>query len=68
MQPHYSQSSRENATASSGTSPLLGITPPPPPRGGLINEGAAKLQSTEGLSSPCCCLMCFLIEDLGPYS
>ena len=33
MQPHYSQSSRENATPSSGTSPLallLGSNPPPP--------------------------------------
>ena len=37
MQPHYSQSSRENATRSSGTSPLASYTevsvpPPPHPR------------------------------------
>ena len=32
MQPHYSQSSRENETPSSGTSPLANykkVTPPP---------------------------------------
>ena len=37
MQPHYSQSSRENATPSSGTSPLASYKevppPPPPPQG-----------------------------------
>ena len=33
MQPHYSQSSRENATPSSGTSPLASYKEvPPPPR------------------------------------
>ena len=35
MQPHYSQSSRENATPSSGTSPVASyreVPPPPPPR------------------------------------
>ena len=34
MQPHYSQSSRENATPSSGTSPVASYkeVPPPPPR------------------------------------
>ena len=35
MQPHYSQSSRENATPPSGTSPLPSLIgkylPPPPP-------------------------------------
>ena len=34
MRPHYSQSSRENATPSSGTSPLASykeVPPPPPP-------------------------------------
>ena len=33
MQPHYSQSSRENATPSSGTSPVVSYkeVPPPPP-------------------------------------
>ena len=35
MRPHYSQSSRENATPSSGTSPLVSYkeVPPIPPRG-----------------------------------
>ena len=34
MRPHYSQSSRENATPSSDTSPLASYkeVPPPPPR------------------------------------
>ena len=34
MRPHYSQSSRENATPSSGTSPLASYkeVPPPPTR------------------------------------
>ena len=34
MQPHYSRSSRDNATPSSGTSPLVsckGVPPPPAP-------------------------------------
>ena len=34
MRPHYSHSSRENATPSSGTSPLASyeeVPPPPPP-------------------------------------
>ena len=34
MQPHYSQSSRENETPSSGTSPLANYKEVPPPRGG----------------------------------
>ena len=36
MRPHYSQSSRENATPSSGTSPLASYkeVPPPPPNPG----------------------------------
>ena len=34
MQPHYSQSSRENETPSSGTSPLTNYKEVPPPRGG----------------------------------
>ena len=34
MQPHYSQSSRENATQSSGTSPLASYKEVPPPRAG----------------------------------
>ena len=33
MQPHYSQSSRENATPSSGTSPVASYKEVPPPRG-----------------------------------
>ena len=31
MRPHYSQSSRENATPSSGTSPLASFKEVPPP-------------------------------------
>ena len=34
MQPHYSQSSRENETPSSSTSPLANYKEVPPPRGG----------------------------------
>ena len=34
MQPHYSQSSRENETPSSGTSPLACYYEVPPPPGG----------------------------------
>ena len=36
MRPHYSHSSRENATPSSGTSPLASYkgAPPPPPFAG----------------------------------
>ena len=33
MRPHYSQSSRENATPSSGTSPLASYKEVPPPQG-----------------------------------
>ena len=37
MQPHYSQSSRENATSSSGTSPVASYKEvPPPPRAHLM--------------------------------
>ena len=32
MQPHYSQSSRENATPSSGTSPSASYKEAPPPK------------------------------------
>ena len=44
MRPHYSQSSRENATPSSGTSPLASYkgVPPPPPRD--IQEGDSHIQ------------------------
>ena len=34
MQPHYSQSSRENETPSSSTSPLANYKEVPPPPGG----------------------------------
>ena len=44
MQPHSSQSSRENATPSSGTSPLASykeVPPsPPPPPPGTVTKGA----------------------------
>ena len=42
MQPHYSQSSRENATASSDTSPLASYKeePPPPPGQGTRSYAA----------------------------
>ena len=36
MRPHYSQFSRENATPSSGTSPLASYKEVPPPPGGGI--------------------------------
>ena len=36
MQPHYSQSSRENATPSSGTSPVASYKEVPPPRDFII--------------------------------
>ena len=42
MQPHYSQSSRENPTPSSGTSSLASyqeVPPPPPIRGPLCYVG-----------------------------
>ena len=43
MRPHYSQSSRENATPSGGTSPLASykeVTPPPPnPRAAFTDWG-----------------------------
>ena len=52
MQPHYSQSSRENATPSSDTSPLafyLDIFPPPP--GGVYNH--AGTTHFEDKQNPC---------------
>ena len=36
MRHHYSQSSRENATLSSGTSPLVSYKEVPPPPGGIL--------------------------------
>ena len=38
MQPHYSQSSRENETPSSGTSPLANYKKVPPPGGGGVRR------------------------------
>ena len=39
MQPHYGQSSRENATPSSGTSPVASYKEvPPPPTPGWIER------------------------------
>ena len=38
MRPHYSHSSRENATPSSGTSPLASCKGVPPPPGELFNR------------------------------
>ena len=35
MRPHYSRSSRENATPSSGTSPLASYKEVPPPPGNI---------------------------------
>ena len=48
MQPHYSQSSRENATPSSGTSPVASYreVPPPPPGGeGLVRRICVETSS-----------------------
>ena len=44
MQPHYSQSSHENATTSSGTSPVASYkeVPLPPPWAGM-NRGKLSL-------------------------
>ena len=42
MPPHYSQSSRENATPSSGTCPLASykeVPPPPPPIVMIVASG-----------------------------
>ena len=46
MRPHYSHSSRENATPSSGTSPLASCkeVPPPPGRGTSGENGACFVQ------------------------
>ena len=54
MQPHYSQSSRENATPSSDTSPLAYSTrtySPPPPPGGVYNH--AGTTHFEDKQNPC---------------
>ena len=51
MRPHYSQSSRENATPSSGTSPLASykeVPPPPthiPGRVSLCTRAAIQLRN-----------------------
>ena len=42
MQPHYSQSSRENATPSSGTSPVASYKEVPPP-GSCVRFGRLVL-------------------------
>ena len=39
MQPHYSQSSRENATPSRGTSPSASYKEVTPSPGGFIGDG-----------------------------
>ena len=45
IQPHYSQSSRENATPSSGTSPVPSYKEvPPPPRGLEVTRKCAATQ------------------------
>ena len=56
MQPHYSQSSRENATPSSGTSPLASYTEVPPPRTvpkllSLLNRSACCKVASRRLSA-----------------
>ena len=64
MQPHYSQSSRENVTPSSGTSPLLRSTHPPGAAGERIRLGQLTWLSRSGewyleknrLSRILCCL------------
>ena len=40
MRPHYGQSSRENGTPSSGTSPLASYKEVPPPPPGVLPSGA----------------------------
>ena len=42
MQPHYSQSSRENATPSSGTSPVASYKEVPPPHPGVGQPKLAR--------------------------
>ena len=47
MRPHYSQSSRENATPFSGTSPLASykeVPPSPPPPGPLRDHLTSKFR------------------------
>ena len=45
MEPHDSQSSRENATPSSGTSPLASYKEVPPPPGDIVHSLTEKLFS-----------------------
>ena len=45
MRPHYSQSSRENATPSSGTSPLASYKEVLTPRGNLVLVGVFLFES-----------------------
>ena len=60
MRPHDSQTSRENATPSSGTSPLASykeVAPPPPPSRVVFPLGQAlKLSILTGFSG-------YLIHD-----
>ena len=52
MRPHYNHSSRENATPSSGTSPLAsckGVTPPPGTN--IIPRGSVGLTILEFFAS-----------------
>ena len=45
MWPHYGQSSRENATPSSGRSPLASYKEVPPPTPGVISQSTQLLDS-----------------------
>ena len=51
MQPHYSQSSRENATPSSGTSPVASYKEVPPPREMITVPSTLRLRN---LKTPVC--------------
>ena len=47
MRPHYSQSSRENETPSSGTSPLDSYKEVPPPPGGGVKDSISVFTHTQ---------------------
>ena len=49
MRPHYSHYSRENATPSSGTSPIASCkkVPPPPPPPGIFYGSADQRQGSK---------------------
>ena len=65
MRPHYSQSSRENATPSSGTSPLASYKEVPPPRDFIFKFAGLKSYPdgcVQVFRVPCICgsdLLCF---------